>query len=358
MVRLIFYSDMALFKAPTFSLKTLLITVVGSLLFPIPLGLILGFHHLAFDLSLNAMLFFFLSLGNGYISESMNISWIEAPGKKFILVSIFSLLYTLAIAILVPMFLGYVFYGNSIARSWQITSTEYLFTVVLITSVLSLFFSGRAFLQNWRQSEIQAAELREAQISAQYEALQNQINPHFLFNSLNVLSSLVYKNPDIAANFIKQLSTVYRYVLDARNHEVVTLEQETQALDAYVFLLKIRFREGLEVQNKLEEVKHWHIAPLTLQMLVENAVKHNSVQRDAPLQIRLYAEGEWIIIENNLQKKANRQESMGIGLSNIRKRYQYLSKQVVQIEETDNQFRVRIPALSIEKPLPKTLTNT
>ena len=338
---------MGLFKPIKVTWRLFFKNVLASIVFPIPMYFIFSYDNFWIGFWFNFALFFAIGTGNGYLSNGLNVSWLENPLKAFLYHFFISFTYTIISSTAAVILISYIFYGQGPTRAFQNIGDDFYLIVIAITTLLQLIGYGNAFLHNWRRSELQAAELREAQISAKYESLQNQVNPHFLFNSLNVLSTLVYKDPDVAATFIKQLSRVYRYVLEAKNQEVVPLETELEALEAYFFLLKIRFKEGLEVQNNLKQIKNCHIAPLSLQMLVENAVKHNTVNRDQALQIKLYAKDDYLFVENNLQKKSNQQESMGIGLSNIQKRYQYLSDNAVLIEETATHFKVGLPVLNI-----------
>jgi LytS/YehU family sensor histidine kinase len=177
--------------------------------------------------------------------------------------------------------------------------------------------------------------------------LKNQVNPHFLFNSFNALSNLVYEDPDKAVKFIKQLSEVYRYVLDTRDREVVSLEEELRFLQSYIYLQKIRFAEKLTIDIQLENVNS-QIAPLALQILVENAIKHNIVSEDDPLQVKIYPDNGFIAVENNLQKKSMGVEpSAGVGLENICRRYEFLSDKKVEILEDTDRFLVKLPILLV-----------
>lgn len=302
---------------------------------------------LYFSFLLNFLLFFLISVGNGMITDGITISWIEFPVKRLLYNILLTTIYTPLAAIIAAFLAILIRYGHIPSQFPSFADLGFFITVLIITYFIALFLSGRSFLLNWRASELKAAQLQAAQTAAQYESLQNQVNPHFLFNSLNVLSSLVYKNQDLAAKFIKQLSVVYRYVLEVKDKEVVSLETELRALESYVFLIEIRFDKGLNIQNELTKTAQ-KIIPLSLQMLLENAIKHNSVQANQPLGIQLYEEEDYIIVKNNLQRKSNPQESTGIGLENIKKRYQYLSNQAVIIEESEDYFLVKLPILNVE----------
>ncbi len=180
----------------------------------------------------------------------------------------------------------------------------------------------------------------------QYESLRNQVNPHFLFNSLNALTNLVYEDQDKAARFIKQLSEVYRYVLETRNQEVVPLADELKFLESYLFLQRIRYGQKLQIEINLSGV-NTQVAPLAIQMLIENAIKHTVIAEQEPLHIRIFCEGQWIIVSNNLNpKNVLPEESAGVGLDNIRKRYAFLGQQGVIVEKKNNEFVVRLPFIT------------
>ncbi len=212
-----------------------------------------------------------------------------------------------------------------------------------ITFVISLFLHGREFLIQWKNAAIDAERFEKESVSAQYESLKNQVNPHFLFNSLNALTNLVYEDPDKAARFIKQLSDVYRYVLDSRGKELVPLEEELKFLESYLFLQRIRFGNKLRITVSLEGIVS-AVAPLALQMLIENAIKHNVISEEDPLDIRVYAEQSHLVIENNLHlKTVIPDESPGLGLENIRKRYEFLGHGKIAVVNSNGKFIVKLP---------------
>ncbi|MEM8525847.1 MAG: histidine kinase [Bacteroidota bacterium] len=295
----------------------------------------------------NFFLFLFISTGNGMITDGITISWLDFPVKRLFYNILLTTIYTPIAALIAVFVAAFIRYGHLPKQILSFINIGFFTVVLIITFLIGLFLSGRSFLLNWRASELKAAKLQAAQTAAQYESLQNQVNPHFLFNSLNVLSSLVYKDQDLAAKFIKQLSIVYRYVLEVKDQEVVTLETELNALEAYIFLIKIRFAEGLQIENQLSKTEQ-KIVPLSLQMLLENAVKHNSVHADQPLKVELYEEKNFIVVKNNLQRKSNVQESTGIGLENIKKRYRYLTDEGVIVEEMSDFFVVKLPILNLK----------
>jgi LytS/YehU family sensor histidine kinase len=210
-----------------------------------------------------------------------------------------------------------------------------------------LFLHSREFFLRGRRATEEAKNLQRESIIARYETLKNQVSPHFLFNSLNALTNLVYEDQDKAVKFIKQLSEVYRYVLDSREKEVVDIMEEAGFLSAYLFLQQIRFGEKLILNVNLSGARGY-VAPLVLQMLVENAIKHNIIAEDDPLTISISVVEDVIVVQNNLQPKSvTMEESTGVGLDNIVKRYAFLTDRPVVITH-DDKFTVKLPLLSAD----------
>lgn len=204
------------------------------------------------------------------------------------------------------------------------------------------------FMNKLKKSQLEAEQLKKISIEAQFEALRNQINPHFLFNCFNVLSSLVYKDADTSAKFIAQLSNVYRYLLYNQEKKVVLLKEELGFIESYLFLLKIRFGDNIEIENRIDkESEDRYVAPAVLQMLIENAIKHNVVSKKNPLRVRIFSVDGFIVVSNNLQEKETKEESTQLGLRNIQHRYAFLSDEKVRIEKSDKEFNVSIPLLQI-----------
>jgi hypothetical protein len=291
--------------------------------------------------SFTALLWILLWKGNAEMSNFLEskIDWFNQPFRSLAILSIGTIVYTVGVVFLlmqIYMWLADIDFGDS-----KLT----VYSATLITIVISLFMHGRSFLINWKQSALDAEKLKRESVTAQYESLKNQVNPHFLFNSLNALTGLVYEDQDKAAKFIKQLSEVYRYVLDTKDMEVVSVDEELKFLDAYLFLQQIRFGYKLRIDNKLANL-HGSLPPLAIQMLIENAIKHNVISEESPLTIKLYGESGYIVVENNLQvKRLSPSDSSGLGLENIKKRYEFLDNRKVIINNVNNIFQVRIPLL-------------
>lgn len=205
------------------------------------------------------------------------------------------------------------------------------------------------FMNRFKKAQLEAEQLKKQNIEARFEALRNQINPHFLFNCFNVLSTLVHKDVEASSKFIAQLSNVYRYLLYNQENKIVPLKEELNFLDAYTYLLRTRFNDNLLIENKISDCSDLiMVAPASLQMLIENAIKHNVATRQRPLHIVIEKQDDYIVVSNTLQKKINEEASTRIGLSNIVNRYKLLSDKPVIIKRTDAQFIVKIPVLQTE----------
>lgn len=282
--------------------------------------------------------------GNEYLHEYLDekIKWTKYPIKRLAVGLVVMTLYTVTATYLIVVFADTVFKLNIGA----ISNTIYI--SMGITLIISVLLTSRSFLFNWRQTAIDAEKFKRESTVAKFESLRNQVNPHFLFNSLNALTNLVYEDQDKAAKFIKQLSEVYRYLLETRDKEIVPLEEEKRFLDSYLFLQEIRFGDKLKLTVSLEDPACM-VAPLVLQMLVENAIKHNEISEEHPLNVRLCLNGDFIVVENNLQRKNTLGEnSPGLGLDNICKRYEFLSDKKVEVFQNGT-FTVRLP--KIYRPL-------
>lgn len=221
----------------------------------------------------------------------------------------------------------------------------------LAAFVIGSIYENIYFFEQWKKSIQLNEALKNQQIRTQFEVLQNQMSPHFLFNSLNTLTTLISEDGDIAIEFTEKLSEVYRYILQNKEKELVHLKDELEFAENYIFLLKIRYPENLNVRFQVEnEYLNQSIAPLTIQILLENAIKHNRISKAHPLDIDIYIEkGTSIVIKNNLQKKNVIEKSTKTGLANIKKRYSYFGYDNITIQQADNIFLVAIPLLNIKK---------
>ncbi len=221
----------------------------------------------------------------------------------------------------------------------------------LLVAVITIFFLFLFFIIDRKKNKLERKIVIESTkaetATAQFETLKNQLDPHFLFNSLNVLTGLIEENPDNAIDFTTSLSKIYRYVLEQKDKEVVSIQEEINFAKTYVNLLKLRFENSIDFeieQTTFSETEF--IVPLSLQILLENTIKHNIVSDQKPLKIKIYKKDNYLIIENSFQPKETIKDSTGIGLKNIINRYQLISNREVNIEKNEQMFRVELPILT------------
>lgn len=293
-----------------------------------------------------------LSFGGSRVEDFFEprISWIKQPIKRLIMTIISYMVYcfvaTFMIAFLIGWFFGYFTLAN-VQLTYLVNSTKLPMTIAFIFMSL---FTTRSWLLEWKKSANEAEKLRTEMLASQYQSLKDQLNPHFLFNSLNVLSNLVYEDADKSAAFILKLSKIYRYVLEVQQEELVSLDREIEFARNYLELQKIRFEENLVYSIKVTDADSVFIPPLSLQLLLENAIKHNEASQENPLFIQIIKQENELWISNTFQPKAKINEpSTGIGLANIQKRYQLLSDQEIQIIQTSDEFLVKLPMINLLK---------
>lgn len=295
-----------------------------------------------------------LSMGGFKVEEYFDkrISWIEKPVKRLVLTAAAYMVYSFIVSFI--LVLGYVLVTVEEVTlsniSWIRMLNNTLMPISVALMIITIFIS-RSWLYEWRSAAIEAEQLKSEKFASQYQSLKDQLNPHFLFNSLNVLSNLVYESADRSSEFIQQLSKIYRYVLDVQNKELVGLEKEVMFAENYLSLQKIRFEQSLEYFIDVNQMKGWNIPPLSLQLLLENAIKHNIASMEKPLKIFIQQTPDSLIVRNNLQPKLTKEVAdSGIGLENIEKRYALLSNESPKITKTDTEFIVELPLLKLEKP--------
>lgn len=253
-----------------------------------------------------------------------------------------------ATAYLIVQFIMFsIFYSDtSITEIWNqsIQSTPITVTISFsISFLLTLIGFGKAMIE----TEVEKEKLQTEMMRYKYESLRNQINPHFLFNSFNVLSELVYEDQKLAVKFIHQLSDLYRYVLDVKDKELIPLKDELKFIDAFSFLLKIRFENRVEFHIEVNHTEDEFIVPMALQLLIENCIKHNEATSNNPLIIRVTREVDCIKVSNNLQPKQTEESSTKIGLHNLKERYAFFDTKEIIVKETENEYSVCIPILKV-----------
>jgi sensor histidine kinase YesM len=210
-------------------------------------------------------------------------------------------------------------------------------------SLGSLFF----FYMEWTKSLKREQKLREEKLIFQYETLKNQVNPHFLFNSLNTLSSLVASDTGLSEIFIQKLSTIYRYILENRDVDFISLPSEMRFVKDYFFLQKIRDNGKIELTLPEETLDGYEILPISIQLLVENALKHNAATKTNPLMVNITLENGWVVVKNNLQPKMQMVHSSNLGLKNLKERVHLIMNKEVVVESSGDSFIVKIPVKRI-----------
>lgn len=269
--------------------------------------------------------------------------WINKPKRRF-LKQIAAQSLMILFLYLVFMIAGYFtgFYQLYVLKI-EIVNLVVLFFMLLGFNSIEL---GKALFFKWQQSQTELERIKIENAEFKFEMLKNQISPHFLFNSLNTVSSLIYSNKDIASEYLRKLSNVYRFVLEQQKNELILLKAELEFIKSFTYLYKLRFREMLNFTIDIDEDLHEHkVVPLTLQLLIENAVKHNIASRKRNLSIRIFTENNFLVVENNLQRKQNKEYSSNLGLENLRSRYAYVSDKEIVISETETLFKVKVPLL-------------
>lgn len=288
--------------------------------------------------------------GNLRIDHWLNrkYPWITYPGKRIIVHLALSVGYS-AIIIFIGSFISNRF-TNSIPINGKdfLKVTSIILAILVLMSVILLTIEiSTQFFRHWKNSLVEIEKYRAESLQAQLQNLKNQINPHFLFNNLSVLSSLVYKDPDKSVEFINQLSKVYRYLLDNQSNEMVTVEEELLFIRSYIYLLQIRFDRNLTIVTRIEKTDMTMlIPPMAIQILIENAIKHNEVSSMHPLSISIASENKKLIVTNNLQLRPQHEPGSQTGLKNIRERYAFFTRVPVEVIQDANSFTVKIPLLT------------
>jgi LytS/YehU family sensor histidine kinase len=230
-----------------------------------------------------------------------------------------------------------------------IASSEFFLMNIILAIIIGTMYETVFFFENWKATIRLNEELKNQQIRTQLEVLQNQMSPHFLFNSLNTLTTLISENQEIAIDFTQNLSEVYRYILQHKERELVRLSDEIEFAHAYLYLLKKRFPDNLTYDFRIDKsLESRSIAPMTLQMLIENCIKHNVVSKAHPLHIEIYVEnGNSIAVKNNLQQRQSIEKSTKTGLANIKKRYEYLTDRSVEVIKSAHSYIVEVPLINL-----------
>lgn len=252
-----------------------------------------------------------------------------------------------------------VLFAVSYSRPYLPTFVNQKFVVVAVVffvvmvALFNFSFYASYFYNNWQKSllektelEVQAAQLEKEKFDLQYHQLRNQVNPHYLFNTLTSLDGLIHINPELASEFVRHMAKVYRYVLHHKESEVVCLYEELEFIQHYIELLHIRYADGLKIRHHISDAaSDKGIVMVTLQLLIDNAIKHNIVQANEPLHIDITDDGDYLVMKNNKQLRKQIETSNGQGILHLQQLYAYLTDKQIQIDNNETSYTIKIPLL-------------
>lgn len=326
--------------------------------------IVITYNHLSGYYTLSGIPHFFIRLSRGtllsligafliaypdlYLIRYLNkrAAWNKKLIQRIIIQFSFTVLLAFIIAILITLFANWISAYTEDLDSVLI-SNALIYAVVNI--ILMILLEAWLFFMENAQSKEKAQNLEKELSQIKYEVLKNQINPHFMFNSLNVLSGLIEKDTGKAQQFVDEFATIYRYVLETIEKPIVSLNEELGFVRSYFFLQRMRYGESLILNTNIPaELLSLHLPPLSLQVVLENAIKHNIVNQQQPLTIEIYNDNSWLMVRNNLQKKISQKSSTGLGQKNIIKRYAMLSEEIPKFIVETNHYSVKLPLIDIE----------
>lgn len=281
--------------------------------------------------------------------------WETTPTRKRIFLQLLTSISTAVVIMVLYMMLFYLLVEKPMGQDCilsdevKVNFFNNIVITIVLTAIANLIWEGGYLAEQWKKSMVETEKFKRKNIQSQFESLKNQVNPHFLFNSLNALSSLVQTDPNKAEEFISEFAKIYRYVLDMKDKFLVPLREEYQFIRSFIFLHKIRFGSNLQVNIDISEDKmDDFIPPLSLQELIENAIKHNIVSKENPLYIDIFIEKDHLVIRNNLQKRIQDIPSTGTGQKNLKERYDMLSSRIPSFQIEEPYYIAKIPLIKEE----------
>lgn len=299
--------------------------------------------YIGYSLSIGLPNFFM-----GRILKSVNeryISWIDRPVKGLFITAGVVIPFSTVVVVLVQwiwycLILGY--------RLDQLLTPQFIWIAVLIWGsimIVTLIYQTKSFFGAYKEATVEAEKLKREAISLQYDVAQSQVNPHFLFNAINTAQSLIDVDGEKAKIYLRDLSNFYRELLFLRGEEIIHLDKEIAFVKNYVQLQTIRFGDSLSISFNFESGLDRYIVPMTLQILIENAIKHNEISNAKPLRVNISVKDDILLVSNNLQLRLDRKDSLGIGLKNISNRYRFLSNNQIDIKNGPDNYVVSVPLL-------------
>ena len=289
-----------------------------------------------------------LWVGNRQLTIRLDriLPWSKYGNWRFFVQLVLGIVYLLFL-------INLIYYGIKVSLTttpptWEQMIVVNLWGTVIFIPVFSLYFSLH-FLRHWRTSELEVARNQKENMRAQLDSLKNHLDPHFLFNNLNILASLIDKDKEASKTFIQKFAEVYRSLLRTKSDDLILLSEELELIESYMYLVRMRFGDLIQFTTHISTAaKNKMVPPLTIQMLLENAIKHNLITEKRPLRIDLTQTDSHLIVRNNLYIRNEDLAQEGSGLKNIQQRYAHFTNQPVNIVRTETHFEVYIPLLEIE----------
>jgi len=309
--------------------------------------------------AVNFLYAFVITYVNSKYTDVLNsfVSWKEAPKKRLILGVIGAVILSMLAIIALRLFVAMIIEKGDFQDFLNTDKSYYIFSLILTVNII-IAVHAYFFFKAFTTKKVEEHQIKSKTETAKFESLKNQLDPHFLFNSLNVLTSLIEENPKQAEKFTTKLSKIYRYVLQQKNQDLIEVTNELQFANNYMDLLKIRFEDAVEfnVSTNFTDDK-LKIVPLSLQLLLENAVKHNVISTTKKLEINITQEQNYLVISNNINPKSNLGKSTKVGLKNIIDRYALVTNAKVYIDKTETAFTVKLPLLLKKSKIMNTSIN-
>jgi len=309
-------------------------------------NVLLGFSIFVYSIFLGTTIYLFNKAVN-------NIAFLSEKNNSRLIFTVL-LNYLILTALLILTFIVYIkWFTTESSNNFMSKHNELLFRVFVLGFVIVFLFviidfSVRSY-QKFSQISLNAVQSAKEQAELQLEAFKSQLSPHYLFNNLNTISLLVYKDPKLSEKYIRKLSQTYDYIIDTNKKDLVKLSEELEFIKAYKYLLDIRFQDNLQININISDSKrNLFLPPLSIQILIENAVKHNSPTDDNQLVINIDLAGKYLHVKNNLLRTPTQTDSFKIGLANIRKRYKFHTDKEIIIDK-NSMFIVKIPLLKLVK---------
>jgi sensor histidine kinase YesM len=339
------------FKINDIGFRLILIPFFGIII-PVVTGMINGQNFSNWEIKLSflftIMIAFLIWEGNRFLHFSLRsyFDWINKPVQKIAIMMLSITFYTVPLSVLLLVGWYKIFTNGPV--NWDIITQSTLIIMIAVIFITHVYET--AFLVKESESEIiKNEQLERARAEAELEALKNQIDPHFIFNSLNTLSHLIESKPARAKQFNDNLADVYRYILQNKARDLVLLKEEMEFLQSYFLLLQIRFEKAVQLKVDINEeaMDQYLIPPISLQILAENAIKHNEFSESTPLLFSIEMKNDELVVHNPVRKKTLRKASSKIGLQNLRERYKLTTNREISIKEEEHDFTVSLPILKI-----------